>query len=192
MTDWRTLGYVPDSEGEDSDEYRLSPLRETVPVTTEKPVEPAESIAGRTDSPKAAVTKEYDVYELPPSSLDTNETATPALRRGRGRPPKRGRGNKRLSLESSGRAKKQARLDGAEDVGSDARQSDVNTEAISEPGPTDGVGEVTDVIGGISSPARSAANLELDELDSTREDVEKADRSENTVWPLFGGRHVGY
>ncbi|KAJ6260132.1 hypothetical protein Dda_4353 [Drechslerella dactyloides] len=112
MTDWKALGYVPDSEGEDDDDLLLSPPIFSVHAATQQPTEPQRygEGSGSTKSSQLAV------YDFPSSSAEPDSIPLSSRGRGRGRPPRRGRGAKRMSAGGSHRPKKQARIEKSTDA----------------------------------------------------------------------------
>ncbi|KAF3928630.1 hypothetical protein AA313_de0205863 [Arthrobotrys entomopaga] len=107
MTDWRALGYVPDSEDDENDNLLLSP-----PASSAKAIDaaPTGSAGARAEGLDALNDRkaQLDLYDFPSSSIDTTNDvpSSSARRRGRGRPPKRGRGvTKRSSTGGNERLK---------------------------------------------------------------------------------------
>ncbi|KAK6528482.1 hypothetical protein TWF281_009723 [Arthrobotrys megalospora] len=155
MNDWRALGYVPDSEGEDDSDILLSPPR----VVEETAKAGTRLLAGVTNDGTKEGRKrdELDIFDVPPSSVE-NEGPSEGQRRGRGRPPKRGKGAKRLSVGGSLRPKKQARIE--EPVAEAVDETNAPGTPIGRSG---GIGEA-------SSPYPSSGNRSLLNLFSTKED----------------------
>ncbi|KAF3910564.1 hypothetical protein ABW21_db0202184 [Orbilia brochopaga] len=112
MTDWKALGYVPDSEGEDDDLLLSPPRKASVPAATQDSAEAPKDGEGlgNTYNPQLAV------YDFPSSSADVDSIPSTSRGRSRGRPPRRGRGTKRLSAGGSHRPKKHARIETPADV----------------------------------------------------------------------------
>ncbi|KAK6535577.1 hypothetical protein TWF694_002032 [Orbilia ellipsospora] len=102
MTDWRALGYVPDSEDDSNDDLLLSPpisSAKSSNVTTAGAQAEGRDVANDRKAP-------LDLYDFPSSSADTSDISSSSRKRGRGRPPKRGRGvTKRSSLGGNERLK---------------------------------------------------------------------------------------
>ncbi|EWC47643.1 hypothetical protein DRE_03263 [Drechslerella stenobrocha 248] len=108
MTDWKALGYVPDSEGEDDDDILLSPPQTSVHPTTTAPDDG--------ERPQDDTQSRLAIYDLPSSSAEVDAPVSLARGRGRGRPPKRGRGAKRLSVGGDTRLSKHARVEEPNDL----------------------------------------------------------------------------
>ncbi|KAK6360167.1 hypothetical protein TWF730_006318 [Orbilia blumenaviensis] len=107
MNDWRSLGYVPDSEGEDDCDILLSPPR-IVEETTVADSRHSHDITNEGTNGERNLDG-LDIFDLPTSSVENGEHSRAQTRR-RGRPPKRGRGVKRLSVGGDQRPKKQPRI----------------------------------------------------------------------------------
>ncbi|KAF3942476.1 hypothetical protein ABW19_dt0202558 [Dactylella cylindrospora] len=106
MTDWRVLGYVPDSESEDDGDTLLSPPGTVPDAATQK----KEEIRAKGSASNTAGKSELDVYDIPSSSIEIDDEAIISKDLGRSRPLRRGRGAKRLSAGGSNRPKKQAKI----------------------------------------------------------------------------------
>ncbi|EGX48122.1 hypothetical protein AOL_s00081g118 [Orbilia oligospora ATCC 24927] len=203
MNDWRALGYVPDSEGEDDYDLTLS---------TPKIVEATAAAGTRLSS---AITNErtnkgekrddLGIFDLPPSSIE-NEGPSEGQRRGRGRPPKRGRGAKRLSVGGSQRPKKQARIEEPSgnvmaDIPSTPKSRIGGTRETSSPYPSSGNksilnlfsigdGDMTlDTNSGVTSPNRGDIKgldeHDIEEVDLIDEHGPDSDIEDAPVQPIL-------
>ncbi|KAK6500923.1 hypothetical protein TWF506_003681 [Arthrobotrys conoides] len=141
MNDWRVLGYVPDSEGEDDYDITLTPPKR-VEATAEAGTRLSDDITNEGTN-KGEKRDRLDIFDLPPSSIE-NEGPSERQKRGRGRPPKRGRGAKRLSAGGSQRPKKQAKIEEPApgmvmaDIPSTPKTRFRGTEDVSSPYPSSG------------------------------------------------------
>ncbi|KAK6345649.1 hypothetical protein TWF718_007559 [Orbilia javanica] len=154
MNDWRALGYVPDSEGEDENDILLSP-----PRTVEANAEAGTRLPGditNEGAKEGGKQDALDIFDLPSSSVE-NGGIFEGRRRGRGRPPKRWGAAKRLSVGGSQRPKKQARVEGP---AGRIEKSDLPST------PTGRIGR----IGGDSSPYPSSGNRSAVNLFSVKGD----------------------
>ncbi|EPS44152.1 hypothetical protein H072_1873 [Dactylellina haptotyla CBS 200.50] len=177
MTDWRALGYVPDSEGDDDDGFSPSPPRfgaDTTPhPATDTPTEGLQSVNERA--------AQLDVYDFPSSSADIDDVPSSARGRGRGRPPRRGRGAKRLSAGGSQRPRKQQKIEEPDELADMARSDRTSNSLSGLLGGKDGIG--------ISSPLPSSPSR-LGFLDSPRKTENQIGRSENTMYSTILGDDV--
>ncbi|KAK6359290.1 hypothetical protein TWF696_000452 [Orbilia brochopaga] len=112
MTDWKALGYVPDSEGEDDDDILLSLPNTIVPAITQKSTDAPKDGEGHGNTQNSQLA----IYDFPSSSAEVGDIPSSSRGRSRGRPFRRGRGTKRLSVGGSHRPKKQARIEKSTDV----------------------------------------------------------------------------